>query len=264
MGVYDKRLIIKCLTRARYWPRVAKVVASKFLGRTSVIIRADGVDLEGGTKNGQGLWCLVSGLDYDEQLVAWIGKLEPGATVIDVGANIGVYTIRAGMKVGPAGRVLAVEPLPPTIERLKCNIARNGIQNVEVLEFAVSDHDGQTLLYDAGRQSSASFYGSGSCPSYQVEVRTIDTMVSQLQLPRVDWIKIDVECAEPQVLAGMEKTIRRFRPNILFENNAAAGSSIELLRAHGYVIGQYDKSLKWFGTKEGENLFARPIGDALV
>lgn len=257
MQHYDQSLVRDCVTHVRYWPRVAKVIASKVLARTSLVVEADGVKLEGGTKNGQGLWCLVAGLDYDLQLRAWLNALNPGDTVIDIGANIGVYTIRSAMRVGPTGRVIALEPLPTTADRLRRNIARNKVTNTMVIEAGIADRDGEAFLYEHGRQSSASICGDSAGPRYRVQVRTVDSLVKELALSRVDWIKVDIEGAEPMALIGMKNTIQQFAPRMLVENNASAADSIAILRSHKYAIGQYDCSQKWRDSEVGDNLFAR-------
>jgi FkbM family methyltransferase len=257
--MYDRRLIAECVKHPKHWPKVAKIMVAKILAEETILIRSDGVTLEGGTKNGQGLWCLVSGLDYEEELKAWLEVLKPGDVVLDIGANMGVYSIRAGQKVGPHGHVFAFEPLPETVARLKRNISYNKLDNITVLDIAVGDRDGVATLYEGKRQSSASVcHHSMSGPSHEVKVKTIDTVVKELKLARVDWIKMDIEGAEPAALAGMEETLARFKPSILFENGRDSGpASVEFLRKNGYVVGQYDVNKNWHLTDTGTNLFAK-------
>jgi FkbM family methyltransferase len=257
-NMYDRRLIAKCLKGPKYWPRVAKVFVAKILAMKTVVVRADGVTLEGGTKNGQGLWCLVAGVDYEEELGIWLEALRPGDVVLDVGANIGVYSIRAGKRVGPNGRVLAFEPLPAALDKLKRNIYHNNLNNITVLELAVGDYEGEATLYEGERQSSASFFRSTCGPSHNVQVRTIDSVVNELHLMRVDWVKMDIEGAEATALAGMEETLIRFSPSILFENGDSAKDCITFLHRQGYLIGQYDRRMTWHNVETGSNLFARP------
>jgi FkbM family methyltransferase len=171
---------------------------------------------------------------------------------------MGVYSIRAGQKVGPSGRVLAFEPLPTTVARLNRNISYNKLNNITVIDVAIGDHEGETTLYEGGRQSSASLCRLTAGPSHNVHMKTIDAVVRQMQLPRIDWVKLDIEGAEPAALSGMKETLARFRPSILFENGDAAKVSIALLQRCGYRIGQYDRQMNWHCTETGANLFARP------
>jgi len=155
-------------------------------------------------------WRDVGVLDqYDATAV-----LQEGMTVLDVGANTGCFTLLASRLVGTAGRVVSLEPIGENYRCLEKTIEANGLTNATPLQVAVGDRDGEleiTLAEDSG-QHSAVLERSGE--RVLVPVRTLDSLVAELGLERVDFIKVDVEGMEPEVLHGARETIRRFRPHL--------------------------------------------------
>ena len=256
--MYGTSLLKKSLLKPRFWPRLAHLLLARMCKCKTVYLRADGVVLEAGTGQGQGLWCALAGLDYEPELPIWLGQLRKGAVVIDVGANIGAYALRAARQVGPSGRVIALEPLPETAQRLRRNIVRNRIGNITVVEAAAGDKEGEVDLYAGDRQSSASMCHTGKGASHHVRMTTLDMLVMTQQLQRVDWIKMDIEGAEAIALRGAMDILAKFRPSILFENGSSGSQTIEVLRSAGYRIGRLDIDGSWSESVEGFNLFAVP------
>lgn len=150
-------------------------------------------------------------------LQKFVGK---GDIFVDVGANIGLFTL----KVAPhAARVVAVEPGEAAGTQLDANIALNGFGNVAVVRKALADKPGTAALHhnplgDDPQAYSLISDGTES-GSEQVEVTTLDVLVRDLGLPRVDCIKIDVEGAEGLVIAGGVETIGTYHPTVIFEIN---------------------------------------------
>jgi len=150
-------------------------------------------------------------------LQKFVGK---GDIFVDVGANIGLFTL----KVAPhAARIVAVEPGEAAGTQLDANIALNGFSNVAVVRKALADKPGTAALHhnplgDDPQAFSLISDGTDS-GSEQVEVTTLDTLVQGLNLPRVDCIKIDVEGAEGMVIAGGMETISAYHPTVIFEIN---------------------------------------------
>jgi FkbM family methyltransferase len=153
-------------------------------------------------------------------------SLHEGSVFLDVGAHIGYFTIKAAPKVGAAGHVLAFEPNPETLKLLYDNVAANGAKNVIVEPMACTDKEETLTFYAAPVQntgmsslskSNAEVNGVASPKSYVVQGRPIDAVVRQLNLARVDAIKIDVEGAEVLVLRGSVETLRRFHPRLVIE-----------------------------------------------
>lgn len=147
--------------------------------------------------------------------------IEPGQTFVDVGANVGFYTLTLAQLVGPSGKVVAFEPGPRTVERLRGHVARNPSVGgrVDVRQVAVSDAAGTCVLHDYGAGDSGKLSGraiGGEAAVAKVEVRqaTLDEELAGLN-PAL--IKIDVEGLEPEVLLGARETLRRARPVVVIE-----------------------------------------------
>lgn len=153
-------------------------------------------------------------LDY---LQKFVGK---GDIFIDVGANIGLFTLKAAPQ---AGHVVAVEPGAEACAQLDANLALNRFDNVTVVRKALSDRAGRAALFHnpLGHDPQAfSLVSDGSdAGSEQVELVTLDSVVEEIGLPRVDCIKIDVEGAEAAVIAGAGATLAAHHPTVIFEMN---------------------------------------------
>lgn len=155
--------------------------------------------------------------------------LQPGSVFIDVGAHIGYFSLKAALKVGPTGRVVAFEPNPETLALLRDNVAANRTQNVTVEPVACTDREQMLTLYAAPTANtgisslarSTADISKDAPRAYSVRGRRIDDVVRELNLSRVDAIKIDVEGAEAFVLRGAVDTLRRFHPKVVLEVVAA-------------------------------------------
>jgi FkbM family methyltransferase len=172
-----------------------------------------------------------------ERLATWVPE---AGVVIDVGANVGFFTLKFARWVGAGGRVLAVEPAPANVEHLRHALAVAALSgNTEVICAAASDHIGAAHLelnpFHPGDHKLAS---SGLI----VSVTTLDAEVEARALTRVDLIKIDVQGAESMVLAGAQATLARWHPVLFVEiddlNLRRYGSSarqlLDALLAQGY------------------------------
>lgn len=158
---------------------------------------------------------------YEKEAAAFVAsQLRPGNVVIDLGANEGFYSILASRIVGEEGRVLAVEPDAVAVRCLRRNLNENGCRNVDVAEVCAGDAKG-TLTLHVSRVSGVNspVHGNVIGPSKPLELpcRRVDDLVRERNLQRVDLIKMDVQGWESACLRGMEETIRRFRPVIVFE-----------------------------------------------
>jgi len=135
--------------------------------------------------------------------------LKPGARVVDVGANIGYNTVYAACRVGPAGRVVAIEPAADNLRVLRGNVAANGLTNVAVHAVAAGRARETRDLYLRGEISAVnSLYPESMYAEVtgteQVPVVPVDDLVDG----EADLVKIDVEGAELDVLAGMTRLLR--------------------------------------------------------
>jgi FkbM family methyltransferase len=151
---------------------------------------------------------------YDTPLQKLSRKiLTPGSVVFDIGANIGLTACIFSPK---AAAVYAFEPNPPVFRLLEENVRANALDNVRPFALAIGAEPGTTHF----NGESAFGYMTANTGAPKVRVETIDRLVDQLRITRLDFLKIDVEGFEPAVLAGAEATIKRFNPVIYMEFNA--------------------------------------------
>lgn len=137
----------------------------------------------------------------------FLKEIKTGQTVVDVGANIGYYTLLAARLVGPEGKVYAFEPDPTNFALLQKNVEANGYQNVVLVNKALSNKNGKTKLFiNPANRGDHRVYDSGDGrESREIEMVTLD---SHLGKKKVNFIKMDIQGAEPLALEGMKKTIK--------------------------------------------------------
>lgn len=132
--------------------------------------------------------------------------IRPGMTVIDIGAHIGYYTRIFSELVGPTGRVLAFEAEPENFDLLHAHVSGAKYKNVEAFPYAVADSAGKLT----GHSNHSLVDGSpDSNGAREIETVSLDEFLAGRGIDRADFVKIDVEGAEPLVLAGMHETIAR-------------------------------------------------------
>lgn len=199
--------------------------------------------------------------------------VQPGMTVIDVGGNIGLWSLPAARRAGSKGQVHAFEPFPVNIDRFRRNVQLSVLDNVSVHACAVSDHEGFEMFYaPAGENSGLGRLAAnpGRVQEYdRVRLVSLDEYLPQKGLSSVDFIKVDVEGAELHVFRGASRLLAATNaPMLMFELNrdlAAAFSSTPadidaLLRSFGYRIFRLVRSrLQEFdvsGHTGHEDLFA--------
>jgi FkbM family methyltransferase len=135
--------------------------------------------------------------------------IEPGATVIDVGANIGYNTIHAARRAGPYGRVLAVEPTADNLAVLRENVAAAHLHNVAVAPVACGRAAGTRPLFVRGAQSAVNSLFPDSCYARVTDVVPVSVVPLDDLAIDADVVKIDVEGAELDVLEGMPRLLQK-------------------------------------------------------
>jgi FkbM family methyltransferase len=193
--------------------------------------------------------------------------LRPGDVAIDVGANIGVTSLIMSAFVGDHGRVVAIEPGPRIFELLGKNVEANRARCVTPLRCAVSASAGQMGFQENSAYGHLIAEGAALAT---VEVRTLDGIVNDLGLDRLDFVKIDTEGFEPQVLAGAGDVLQRLRPMVYLELNAwtllAYGRSDpltflrDLVRIYPHVL----RVQRWGRTLRLERMVGEPDDLALI
>jgi FkbM family methyltransferase len=164
-------------------------------------------------------------------------RVKPGHVCFDVGANIGIYVLQLARWSAPDGRIVAFEPNPATLSVLHKHLEMNGLQyRVTVVPLAAGSRPGPAQLYDSGAGSGLSRLGAPHAgivvpvEPMDVSMTTIDDYCRETGIVP-DWILIDVEGYEYEVLLGAADTLRRHRPHVLVELHAQVSS--EASRASG-------------------------------
>ncbi len=219
-----------------------------------------------------GAWTRVSGVvDAEWHFLQGIGKedvtaeyikpfLHPGCTFVDVGANVGYFTLLASTL---GARVVAYEPTPSVFARLRENVDLNGFHQAQLINAAVMDKPGTLSLHLSGDDPEANSLFGNDPSSVRVPAVTLDDDLAARGIDHVDVLKIDAEGAEPFVLDGATRLLSSPNPPaILIEVNAftlnCAGLQpsdiLSRLEAHGYHHTEIESGL-YKGSYCG-NLFA--------
>jgi FkbM family methyltransferase len=171
--------------------------------------------------------------------------IKPDMTVVDIGANVGYYTLIAGRLVGPKGRVFAFEPAPETFDLLSRCVATNRLDNVEAVQAAVAEKSGTAKLFLSPDPITHSLYGKGELGSVEVPMISLDSFLRG-HGGRVDVVKIDVEGGELKVIEGMRETIR-LSPGLKIFTELSAG----WIERVGLTVEDFLRKLADFGLKSG-------------
>jgi FkbM family methyltransferase len=148
--------------------------------------------------------------------------IKPGQTVLEAGANNGTETVLLSRLVGPAGKVLAFEPVEHIYQTLQLNLSINHCSNVITEQMALGENDRQlyfnVLSEDFCNQGMASKYDEKSADAkVLVQQSSIDSWLIQQNIRTIDFIKMDIQGAEIELLKGAEHTIQKSKPLIFTE-----------------------------------------------
>jgi len=185
--------------------------------------------------------------DYDRHIMTWWpDEMAPGRVFLDVGANVGLYSLVAAAR---GATVVAFEPNPRTRARLHANIRLNDLESrITVRPEALIDLVGTATLFDdvregqrdanAGVASLSNKNAAGR--SIEVQTSTLDAIVEELHLARVDWIKMDIQGAEYPALKGGSKTLAG-KPKLLLEIEP------EIAKNMGWTVEDLERFLRDLG-----------------
>ena len=222
-------------------------VRDRIASQSRIARREAGLEL---VETPKGQWWVNAGdrsltflLSEQEHAVYGIGSygVQPADVVLDCGANVGVFT-RTALDRG-ARLVVAIEIAPSTIECLRRNFAPEiaagrvvlcpkGVWNrTDTLEMSVPD--------PGNEGSNSVVLGREAKHKIRVPVTTIDALVSEFHLGRVNFIKMDIEGAEAEALAGAAETIRRFRPRMAISSEHLPGDAREIPRVVRGLLAGY-------------------------
>jgi len=147
---------------------------------------------------------------YEPEVVGYLcDNLKEGMTVIDIGANIGLFSLIAADLVGSSGRVIAYEPYPETFTAFCSNIALNQYQNITAVQSAISSYGGKLQISVCSDCDLNTIVSSTNGDSIEVSCETLDSSLEKLDVNKCDLIKIDIEGAELFAIQGMGRTLTR-------------------------------------------------------
>ncbi|HOC39064.1 MAG TPA: FkbM family methyltransferase, partial [Thermodesulfobacteriota bacterium] len=202
-------------------------------------------------------YCLLEQGDWFEQdMVLYRALVRPGDRVLDLGANVGVYTISAAQRVGSQGRVVAVEPARSTFELLSKSAA--GFPMVAPLNVAVGEQSGwgNMAIDNNGPEMNRVILNQEN--SEAVEITTVDALAERLGIDAFDIIKIDVEGSEFNMLKGARNIIGEKAPIIFYEFSEAGVGLADAFAEMGYQSYLYSnpaRSLKRFHKGDELDMF---------
>ncbi|MEA2218703.1 MAG: hypothetical protein QOJ35_1329 [Solirubrobacteraceae bacterium] len=185
-------------------------------------------------------YAVLTGTHEIQVQQAIVRSARSGDHVWDVGANIGYIALVAARIVGPGGRVLAIEPDPQCAAAVRANAALNGLASIEVLEAAASDRSGSAELVVVRDRlwSRLASVGDHHLGERRVVVRTV--ALDDVEGPPPALVKIDVEGAELDVVAGMSRLLREVRPLVICEMHGRNAAFCAAMRAAGYAVSNLD------------------------
>ena len=194
--------------------------------------------------------------------------IRPGGCAVDVGANIGYYTLLLARGVGPRGRVYAFEPEPQNFSLLEKNVRSNGYANVQLERKAASDTTGSLQLFvSRENQGDHRVYASPTESRGSVHIRAVrlDDYFRD-EFPEIDLLKMDIQGAEGHALLGMSEMLRcrpprailtEFWPLGLKRAGSEAARILQLLEARGYRLHLLNESTGRTVPMGADELLAR-------
>jgi FkbM family methyltransferase len=210
---------MKVYRRSPLYPRAGQMLAkvlAKMPGQPETAVRTiNGVTYELELSDAIGASLYYSGTfeARTERLIE--ACLSPGMVALDIGANFGYHTFRIAQGVGPTGRVVAIEPMTEAWKRLTANARRNNFPQITYVQAGLSDTD--QGLTTVAFKSHYDTDGTDHTDPERVRITTLDALVDEMGLPRVDFVKLDVDGYEGKVFRGAKATLERWHPDVLFE-----------------------------------------------
>lgn len=233
---------LRFLSRNQYRSKTLRRIcgwgASWVKGQDAVILRGAGQGLNLNVAGSHSAFILGNHEPEVQDLLA--KALKPGMTFYDVGANIGFFAVIAARLVGPSGHVVCFEPLPENARQIEYNARLNGFSNIAVRCEALGGSNRTDTFNTSAEPTWGMLSTVGKTPGQPsgriaVTVRTLDSLFSEGVIPRPDFIKMDIEGAEIEALAGGSACVREHLPIFVIEMHRNNAAVIESLNRLGYV-----------------------------
>ena len=191
----------------------------------------------------------------DEKEYALLDRmLRPGDWALDIGANVGQYTLRMAELVGESGRVIALEPIPDTFALLAENVRHFPHSNVSVLNSAASDRTAALGMEIPRWSDGMENYYQAHIVRGAAALTILGIAIDSLRLPPIRLVKIDAEGHELAVLRGMRALVARDHPVLIVETSSA--DTTELLRSWDYSVERLPGSSNVLCTAELQKVLA--------
>jgi FkbM family methyltransferase len=162
--------------------------------------------------------CIIATGSFDPGMERTLAnELQHGMTFVDLGANEGYFTVQGARLVGPAGRVVAVEPQDSLIPVIERNLTLNDLGNVTIVKAAVSDSEDSATLYLPPELASAGFTRMTRyrVPTQHTETMTLAGLFARCGIANADVMKVDIEGAEYEAVLGSRETFNAHRVKVL-------------------------------------------------
>lgn len=198
-------------------------------------------NLDASSRHGVGATCFVQ-RSWEPPVESVIRKLlQSGHVALDIGANIGYFSAVMAKTVGPNGLTIAFEPTPETAVQLALTKAATQLDNLKIFECGLgAEAGGMTIFYDPSLSGNASLYersGAAKALKKEIQIESLDTLFEQKKIPLCQFIKMDAEGHEMEIIKGGLNYLRSSSPSILYEFNADTASLA------GYTLKQFSAAI---------------------
>lgn len=179
-------------------------------------------------------------------------KVSTNDVILDAGANEGILSLIYANKVGPMGLIYSFEPDSKNRTLFSRNVSLNDdIRNIHLSKKGLWEHTGKLNFYESGTVSSSILYEGPNAVKSSIDVISIDDFVLELNIKKLDFIKMDIEGAEVEAIRGAKDTIKSLKPNFAIAsyhlvNNEYTYKSLEL------IFREFDYPFKTIFFEDGE------------
>jgi FkbM family methyltransferase len=163
--------------------------------------------------------------------------LQPGQKIIDIGANYGVYTISMAQSIGATGNIWAFEPASITADMLAAGIQANGFDRVTIDRRALSHTSGtaELSLHDNSELNSLTHDHTGNGKTETVQISTLDECLQRYEWQQIDFMKIDAEGEEINILQGGKEFFAKLSPLVQYEIKVSNGVDLNIVKAFAAI-----------------------------